>query len=298
MGAAFLLFLWLCPLSAAEPPGFALLPEAALDLERLEQGLAKTWAGRRLLAQTQEVSRRSRPLNGELFAYQRLSTPTLFIDADQLNKLVRQASERLGLWEFELMLVRELAKAGLAIALEMPEVEMAAVQSQLEYALERAQGDAEFSQRLKDSLRLMRRRADAAAMHLVIASPLALTPLPQKEMDKAAFYLILFRRDEDEFYAAVERSRRWSVDAVRLTELEDFIELHGRQLQTLPQELKVPYVRINGRRYPTGLVRAARFLPSAGGLARLHEAFDFLETRRRMELKAKLKAWLGAEPAP
>lgn len=278
--------------------GFTLAPEMIRDLDGLEAGLRKTLAGRRLLAETSDVPRRSRALQGETFSFQRGRPSCLYVDAEELKKRPLEASRLLWPWEFELILARELAKASLALPIELPEGEMAAIQLELGYAVERAQGDNAFSQRLKEALGLMRGRAASSSLQLVVASPLALTPLPKSELEKVAFYILLFRRDEEEFYWAVERSRRWGQDFVRQTELEDFIELRGRDLDALPREFQSPYVRIAGRRYPAALPRAARELIEAGGLPRLHEALDSFETTRSKELKAKIDGWLGVPSAP
>jgi len=261
---------------------------AARELGIREEGMRRALAGRRLLVETEGVARRSAVtgLPGtDAVRFLRVPRPTLVFDLERLQKI--------DAWEFELGFVRELAKAGMDIALELPEAEMAARQKELVFALDKADQAADFSKKLKAAFRRAQERLEKFRG---AGRELYPPPAPAGEFDRAAYDLALFEKDPDQFYWAVERDGSWSPDAVRLTELEDFMGRFGPSFADARLSPGTPYARVGGRRYPARLLNAAKSLIATGALAHIKEALGGFEAGPAQELQQRIKKWAAKLP--
>jgi hypothetical protein len=261
--------------------------------------LRETSAGRRLLAETAELPRREDDgLAGDALArFTREPRSALVLGPRRL----RGSSDA----DLALALARELARAAADLPLVMPEGDMAAYQSELEFAVERSAVDDEFARRLRAAYADAARRDGAAraayeraASLLPAGAGLEEPPalLPRGEVERAGQLLFLFARDPDEFYWAVERGVPRAADAVRLGELEDFMDRYGPDLGGARLGPAGRYARMGGRRCAPALLRAARRLVESGGPARLREALGPFDTVGADALRVKVNAWVRAAP--
>jgi hypothetical protein len=271
------------PALGAGLPAMALSSGTASELSGIESDMSRSPTARRLLAQASGVERREAPRDAGGSAIRYVSG----------RGILAFDSKRLGLltpWEVELALVRELARAGAGLPIELIESEMAAYQEALQFAMERAAADEDFDARLIGAVRGMEKREKA---------PRVSDDLPRDELDRIAYLLLLFQKDPDRFYRAVERGRVWPPEAVGLTELEDFLEKHqGVDLGADRSDEGSPYIRVGARRYRPALVAAARLLQRTGGLSRLREALGPFDSSAVAPLRAKINAWSRREAPP
>lgn len=274
-----------------EPSGKALSEATARRLESLEADIGKTLTGRRLLAETESVSRLEKSWSGAPIRYFHGQPSTLVLDPSLLRDM--------NSWEAELVLVRELARASADLPIEMPEGEMAAYQSELEFSVELAAADPVFDRRLRQAYHLMEKKYAAREeaylrrrAKLGYGEPAPAALLPRDEIDRAAFLLHLFGQDRDEFYWAIEQGLPYGPGAVRLQELEDFMSRHGSELGALEIAPEALYVRIKERRYSPALVRAARSLSGTGEMERVMESLGSFETLPIPALKTKINDWI------
>ncbi|MBI3553915.1 MAG: hypothetical protein HY077_15575 [Elusimicrobia bacterium] len=278
-------------LRAAEPqsmkPLYSGVPDAAAkEIKRLEADMAKTLTGRRLLAETDGVERRGAVaglLGTDAVRCLRGPKPVLVYDLGRLSS-TRE-------WEFELAYARALAKAALAIPLDLPEADMAAAQEELSFALDKAKLDPTFSSKLHQQANAMRAKLEST-LRLEAEAPYP-PPTPFEELARAAFHLALFERGPDEFYWAVERGLPESPERVRLTDLEDFSARYGPTFAAEEPADRIPYVRVGGRRYPKALWTAARSLVESGGLKRIQESLAGFEGGPAQQLQERIKKWLS-----
>lgn len=278
---ALLLTLAVWPsLAGAVSSGPSGLPEAALrEIARLEEGLRATWTGRRLLAETLDVPRRGvMKLEGpSIVAYQRGEPPSLVLDLRRLSAVTE--------WEFELALARELARASLELPMALPEEEMAAWQTAIEFAVEKASSTPAFSKRLKQAVRSQETLIGAHRAFGTAAKP------PAGEIELLSYHLALFRRSPDELYWVLEQEAARKPGVPSLAAIEDILRFHGPEISRLALEKDARYARLGGRRYPAGLVRAARAALDAGGAGRLRESLGSFDGEGAAALKAKLDRW-------
>lgn len=276
---------------AAALPGTALSSGTLAELGRIQAHMAASEAGRVLLSETAEVPQREWPSQAGASAVRFVPEEgVLAFDSAKLKSLTE--------YEVQLALARELARAAIGMPFELYEADMAAYQRELEFAVEHAAADPTSDERLRGSVKVMRKSVDALRgtwswrrQRLPMEAERApMLSLPPNEVDRAAYMLALFIEEPDELYWAVERGREWPESAVRLTELEDFLRLHQDADLPKPEE-GAPYARVAGRRYRPALVLAARRLRELGGLARLKESLGAFETRPIPELRRKANAW-------
>lgn len=298
-----LLALSLCA-AAGELPGSAPAGRPSSDvverLEGAEASLRETESGRRLLAETGEIVRLEEDVpetTVDGIFCRRGDPPVLLLSRRRL----RAMSDG----EVELSLARELARAAMSVPVPLPEEDMAAYQAELEFAMEQAARSGTFARRLREAYRAEARRDDERReQHRRLSSglppqrrtPLPERPLPRGQFERAGLLLHLFARDPDEFYYAVERGVSRDPDAVTFAELEDFVERYGPDFAGVREEASGLYVRVGGRSYPPRLLRHARVLARAGGLAALREALGPFQSVGVDELKVKVNAWLRADP--
>ena len=296
---AFLALLAIPVLAAAgpQPAPSVLSTVAALRLESAETMLRETAAGRRLLAETAELPRREDDeLAGDALArFAREPRPVLALGPRRL----RGSPDA----DLALALARELSRAAADLPVALPEGDMAAYQSELEFAVERAAVDPDFSRRLRAAYADAARRDGAAraergrvASLLPSGAGLDAPPeaLPRGETERAGALLLLFARDPDEFYWAVEHGTARSTDAVRLGELEDFMDRYGPDFGSARLGPAGRYARLGGRRYDPALLRARRLVES-GGAARLREALGPFDTVGADALRVKVNAWVRGD---
>jgi hypothetical protein len=268
-------------------------------LESAAAALQETPVGRRLLAETVELSRREsdEAAGGAPVRFVREPRPVLVIGPQRLKAVSDE--------ELELALARELARASEDLPVVLPEGDMSAYQIELEYAVERSALDAGFSRHLHAAYQLVvHQEGDARADQQRIAAllpqgeslPPPLMALPPDEFGRAGYFLLLFERNPDEFYWAVEEGLPRPSGAVRLGELEDFTERYGPDFSAAHTDPAGRYVRIGDRRYPPALFQAARKLVESGGLARIREALGPFDTTGADELRVKVNAWLRGAP--
>ena len=275
--------------ASAAPGGLTLSAKTVEQLSSLEAKISATATGRRLLAETVAVPRLESAASGAPIRYLRDPSVIAF-DPKRMSYL----SE----WEVELELVRELARASLDIPLEMPEGEMAAYRTEMIYGLERTARDPEFDAWLRKSYSLMGRRHQArqtidlkspARVGVVKEAPLA---SPRNEIDRIGYFMYLFLQGPDEFYWAVEWGLPFGPDAVKWSEVQDFLDRHGDAAAQLAVPPDAEYVRLGGRRYDAGLVRAARYLASSGQRPRVAKALAPLEDDGACQsLRSKIRDW-------
>ncbi|MBI5241768.1 MAG: hypothetical protein HY926_14945 [Elusimicrobia bacterium] len=282
-----------------EPAPAALSPVAAQRLESAEAMLQETPSGRLLLAETSGLPRReSDGLAGDALArFVRGPRPALVLGPRRL----RGSSDA----DLALALARELSRAAADLPMAMPEGDMAACQDELEFAVERSGLDDEFARLLRAAYAEAARRDETArAAHrraaalLPAGEGLDLPPaaLPRGELERAGQFLLLFARDPDEFYWSVEKGVPRPADAVRLGELEDFMDRYGPDFGSARLGPSGRYARLGGRRYDPALLRAARRLVESGGAARLREALGPFDTVGADALRVKVNDWVRAAP--
>jgi hypothetical protein len=275
--------------SSALAPLYETIPEPAeREIGIREEGMRRALEGRRLLVETQGVARRSvvTGLSGvDAVRFMRLPKPTLVFDLERLQKV--------SAWEFELAFARELAKAGMDIPLELPELEMAARQKELVFALDKAAQAADFSKALKSVFYAAQKRLERLQGEGPELYP---PPTPAGELDRAGFYLALIEKDPDQFYWSVERDGSWSPGMVRLTELEDFMTRYGPTFAQARACPGTPYVRMGDRRYPARLLKAARASIEPGGMARIKSSLGGFEEGPAQILQERVKKWAPKLP--
>jgi hypothetical protein len=282
--------------AAPLPPPRTPLSAATRDrLDRAVSGMEETLLGRRLVAETVEVPRRESDDDASAAGVRFVpGSPAALVFGPRRLKALADG-------ELELVLARELARAAADLPVPMPEAEMAAYQTEIEYALDRGVTDQGFAQRLRGAFDVIARRdAQLQAGHRRIKSlapkaeslSSALLPTPEGEFERIAYYILLFGRDKEEFYWAVEQSVPQEPGLVHLTELEDFVERYGPDFSSAQVDPNGYYARMGGRRYPPVLLEAARKLAASGGLVRIREALGPFETVGAAALKVKVNAWL------
>jgi hypothetical protein len=281
---AALLFLW-GPSRAAQPLYEWLPQPIARDVKRLEDDMRQTATGRRLLIEAQDTDRQA-AVDGlpDLQAVRLLRIPQLCLVFD-VRRLAKVSQ-----WDFELAFARELAKAALNIPLELSELEMAARQQELLFALDKAGQDAALAMAWREKILAMQARLSRQPESDRVLYP---PPTPRAELDRAAYDAALFLKAPEQFYWAIERDTAWSAGMVRLTELEDFIEKNGPQLGSAKTLAGTPYAKVAGRRYPARLLSAARPFLELGGLSHAREALGQFDTVAAFDLRQRLEAWLA-----
>lgn len=256
-------------------------------LERLEESIAMSALGRRVLAESRDTIRLERRglERGAILRFDP-AAGKLVADPDRIA-----ASRE---WDSELALVRESALAAFAVPVDLAQARAGAYQLELEYALFRASQDSAFDSwlgaawraqalsapNLPEDWRKGRAREDDPS----------LCRAPHGEGERAAYYLGLFSNDPDSFYWAVECGWR-GPDTVLLTELQDFLAAHPPGSFPKPAAGSL-YVRLKGRRYPAYLARAAWTVAYGGGLSRIREALGDYDSKPVAALQQRAARWI------
>jgi len=236
---------------------------------RLEAALSTSLTARRLLVASGDVPRREARDAGLPLAVDVKggSKPEIVVDLIKAE----------GLSEDELTAEYALALSRASVAAPIPlvEAEQAAWQWTSQVLVELAAEDPSLSSVLAGAQR-----------KAVPESPV---------LSRAASFLTLFERAPESFYWAVESGGGLPREAARLTDLEDLFALRGREIAALERSPEGPYGELSGRRYPSGLIRAAFRLRSGGEIVRLREALGSYDSIGIASLRAALTRWRRAE---
>ena len=278
-------------------PGTRKLSEPLREaLRRVNRELSGTEYGRYLLtltAQVPIVERRQtygRPVRAVL-------APELVIEVDA------ERAPRLLPLEFELLFLRARWKALCALPIELADEEMAAEQSVLEHALQKAEADKEFAAKLRQAtagareLVESRRRMQKSARGQGNQDPVLFPGMPPKDpLARIAFGLYLFSEDPYAVYAAAVDTAGLGPEAVTLTELKDFLDLHGADAARVQYRADGRLAVVEGRVYPGRVARAAAAVRDREGLARVEERLGPFRGAAQQDLTKRVNAWLRSVP--
>lgn len=278
-------------LLAAVPAGADTVSDATKrELGRLEARMASSAAARALLAATRATPRRETRGSGlpETIAYSARSGAFVY-DGERLPGTTES--------DAVVELALAMARAELAFPVVVVELEQAAWQKTLLFCVEFGAEDAAFGRRLAAAADAARRRqtalerSEAPRRSPWEASETPLLRAPEGALAKAGYYLALYEKDPLAFYWAVEAGTAWPKDAVRLTELQDFVALRGSELAAMKSAPEGPYAMVGGRRYGGALTRAALRLRGSGGLERLVETLGAFDTVGLADLRVAVNRW-------
>lgn len=245
--------------SVLEPSSMGLPRQAALEIERLEKGLEASREGRRLLAETFGVERRSGRLKGEPVEFRHGPPPALVFDVDRLSSLTET--------EFLLLHGRELARAAVGAPPEVVEGELSARARQLRLALDLCEADPALSKRMREIAKIPPGEPEP--------------PARRGEVGRAARGLALVAKDPGEFFDWVERDLDPSRERFALYELEDYDARHAGEAPS-------------GRRRRRAVAEAAARLRQGGGLVRAREAVAGFDGTEAAELSLRARKWLNS----
>lgn len=263
------------------PQGLTLSPATAKRVSALELSISRTYAGRALLAEARNVERREFRGIGAAFRYLRRIPGVFAVDPAQLSAL--------GDRDAELVMIRELVHAAAGLSFDMPEAEIAAVRKEMEFAVEKAESDADYDRWLKRLMGMMEKRHESFQLLDPLKRPIH--PAPRREEERLAYYLYLFANDPVECDWAVEWGLSLGPEAIRLWELEDFSERFAADLGFIIVSNSSRYVRLKDRIYPAALPRAAQSLLISGGIGKVREALFLLGEGPTRELREKVIRW-------
>jgi hypothetical protein len=242
-------------------------------IAQIEQSVAQSQFGRRLLVAAGEVSRRETHSSGLRFAIDVRGgeSPELVIDLARTPKLPPGEAQA----EYAL----SLSKAAIASPIALVEVEQACWQNTALVLMEMALSDATISKALRE-----------AEQHSIPGADV---------LNKAAAYLARFEAMPEDAWWRIESGADLPRGAVRLTDLEDLFTLHGLEIRDLPKPPQGHYVDFNGRRYLSTLIGIAYFVRAPGTLERLREALGAYDTVGVLTFRTALVGWrrsLGRVP--
>ncbi len=291
----------LCALCLAAEPVAA--PSVRPNRDRISAGLRKTlravkreyWVtefGRHLLSLTEHLPVRERgPHRGAMVRYVPGEPSVLVVDP-------RQAAGADTL-DFEVGFILAREQALLRPPVPLVDAELAAQQAVLEYALQKAAARPEFSKALRAATRAgerlvreRKKRYDFIEDRENDGRLIFPGRRPEGALERLGFDLYLFSEDPYLFYAAVAESADLSVDAVTLTELEDFIERHGAHLDRGVFQALGRYALVERRVYPGRILRAARVVRDRDGLARIRERLGPFRGAGREKLLEGVNRWI------
>lgn len=223
-----------------------MIAAVVLAAPMLDAALSPSATVRRLLAADAAVPRIEARASGLPYAIDVRGgdSPEIVLDAERTRDLPRR--------EAQAQYVRALSLAAVASPVPLVEAEQAARQWTAQALLENAAADPELTGALLAAQKRPPRRPGV--------------------FDSAADFIVRFERDPQEAYRSVESDESVSREAVRLTELEDFLAVRAAELRALQAPPAGPYVSFGGRRYPGALARAAFSLRAVGAVERVREA--------------------------
>lgn len=266
------------------------------SLRHLSRELRATEFGRRLLAVTADIPvvERGRQ-DGPAVRFVPGKRPVFVVDKDRAPDLSSL--------EFEVLFVRARSWAASRIELELVDMELAAHQAVLEYAVQKVRVSRAFEGRLRKATASSRERIESSRRVFEIArsrdeNAAVLFPgrRPDRALERLAFDLYVFSEDPYLFYEAVKRSERFSPEAVELSEVEDFLSLHGDRLDRVSFAALGRVALVEGRPYPGRVGRAALKVRGGEGLSVLREGLGLFRTEAQRELKRKVNAWIRETP--
>lgn len=264
-------------------------------LNRVRREYWHTESGRRLLALTGDIPVMERgPFRGPFARYVGGESPAFWVDSTRAGDVTQL--------EFEVAFILIRQEALLDMPVPLIDAELAAHQAVLQYALEKAETQADFARRLRGAtsagrrlVRSRRKKRDFAEDRTTDGRTLFPGKRPKDVLDRLGFDIYLFSEDPYLFYAAVADSAWLSGDAVTLTELEDFIDQHGKHLDRGSYRALERTAIIERRVYPGRVLRAARIVRDRDGIARIRERLGLFGDIGQKELLQKVNRWLREE---
>jgi len=284
------------PAPAALQPVQPLSQELLRALEATDAALFVTETGRRLLAETSGVGvmqRRGKGLGADVYPgipirYED-GAGAIVVDADVAPSLPRL--------DWEAFFVRERRRAIVRAGIPLVEEEMAAHQEEVAFAVEKAEGDADFSKKLRGAYEEAKRVFQARGVMEDASRKRGLKPLPPWRAPKDALELwaqeiFLYSEDPYLFYAAIEDGVDFSSDAVRLDEVADFLESHPGRSPAIEWRARGRYGLAGGRLYPGRVLRAALAVGGRQELRTLRERLGPFMSVEREQLRARVNRWI------
>ncbi|MFH2204607.1 MAG: hypothetical protein ABIJ96_15945 [Elusimicrobiota bacterium] len=280
------------PLAAVRPPRDKVSRPLRQALRDMQHAYWTTDYGRRLLALTRDIPVVERgPQRGAMVRFADGERPSFIVDPHQFKNASPLALE------IAFILAREHAL--LRPPVPLLDAELAAQQTALRYVVQRAVAAPEFAARLRratqageKTLRARKSRWEFTEDKNADGRLLYPGKRPADVLDRLGFDLYLFAEDPQLFYAAVEESARLHADAVTMTELEDFIERYGDQLDRGRFSAAGRYALMEQRAYPGRVLRAARIVGDREGLSRIRERLGPFRSVGQAELLKEVNRWI------
>jgi hypothetical protein len=265
-------------------------------LKQVDVELARTEAGRRLLAETADVPVTERFRSSFQEAGVEKS-PVRWARTSGEIVVDSELAPTLNAFDYEVLFMRERRRAGVRSPIPLVDEEQAAHQEALSYAVEKAASNAAFSKLLRKAYeeggKVYRSRAALveAARRQGLRFPPPWRP-PGGALALLGQELYLFSEDPHLFYAAIEDGLDFSSETVRLDEVEDFLDMHGAGLERVEWRAGGRYAEAGGRLYPGRAARAAFALREREALPRLRERLGPYRSVQSSELRKKANQWI------
>ncbi len=267
----------------------------ARAIARLEAAVSPSLAARRLLAATGRVPRLESRNSGlpEAIAARPGAEPAIVFDPARLPDLAES--------DAAVLFILALARAELGFPVPTVEAEQAAWQKTVIFCAELGAEDPRgFGKILARAAREQGERFTALKNSMIpVRTPWAATEipvlaLPEGALARAGLLLVLFERDPQDFYWAVEAGSPWPSESARLSELEDLFALRAGDIAALSAAPQGPYASLGAHRYRGALVRAAYRLRGTGEIERLRESLEAYDSVGLLAVKPAINRWRRA----
>jgi hypothetical protein len=255
------------------------------SLAQVARAMSATETGRRLLAVTSEMPVRELARQpGAPVRFALSPEPGLIVDSERAQALTTL--------DFEALFVRARTLAAARIPVDLADAELLAHQTVLEYALDKAAVDPAFLASLRRATAKARERVESRRKLAERAPDLFPGPRPEGTLARIAFDLFVFSEDPYLFYEAVLGSAEPSSERVALSELEDFLALHGGRLDAVRFVARGRLALAGDGVYPGRVARAALAVRDAEGLSRLREGLGLFRSTGREALTRRINRWI------
>ncbi|MFA5140823.1 MAG: hypothetical protein WC728_16475 [Elusimicrobiota bacterium] len=283
--ASLILILAVAPCCAQDRGARPLSRSLRESLVHVTREMSATETGRRLLAVTSEMPVLELPRQpGAPVRFASSPEPSLVVDGARAGALTSL--------DFEVLFVRARVLAAARIPVDLADAELLAHQTVLEYALDKAAVDPAFLDSLRRATSQARERVESRRKLGVRAPELFPGPRPEGTLARVAFDLFVFSEDPYLFYEAVLASAEPSSERVSLSELEDFLALHGGRLDAVRFVATGRLALAGEGMYPGRVARAALAVRDAEGLSRLREGLGLFRTSGREALTKRVNRWI------